>query len=85
MSWNQKYWDMLANIYWTRRYMGLESIPRKKWTTSQNHICIPKNEIPANTGIYVRKRAEAEQMAYLRVAGRNTESRIRSDAGNSRR
>ena len=66
MSWNQKYWDMLANIYWTRRYMGLESIPRKKWTTSKNHICFPKNEIPANAGIYVRKRAEAEQMAYLR-------------------
>ena len=66
MSWNQKYWDTLANIYWTRRYMGLESIPRKKWTTSQNHICIPKNEVPTNTGIYVRKRAEAEQMAYLR-------------------
>ena len=66
MSWNQKYWDILANIYWTRRYMGLVSIPPKKWTTSQNHICIPKNDIPANTGIYVRKRAEAEQMAYLR-------------------
>ena len=26
MSWNQKYWDMLANIYWTRhRYMGSET------------------------------------------------------------
>ena len=65
MSWNRKYWDMLANIYWTRRYMGLESIPRKKWTISQDFICIPKNEIPTNTGIYVRRRAEAEQKAYL--------------------
>ena len=66
MSWNQKYWDILANIYWTPRYVGLESIPRKKCTTSQSHICIPKNEIPTNTGIYARKRAEAEQVAYLR-------------------
>lgn len=66
MSWNQKYWDILANIYWTRRYMGLKSIPQEKWTINQNHICIPKNEIPANTGIYVRKRAETEQMTYLR-------------------
>lgn len=66
MSWNRKYWDMLANIYWTPRFMGLTSISRKKWTTSQNHIGIPKNEIPVNASIYVRKRAEAEQMAYLR-------------------
>ena len=66
MSWNRKYWDMLANIYWTPRFMGLTSISRKKWTTSQNHIGIPKNEIPANASIYVRTRAEAEQMAYLR-------------------
>ena len=66
MSWNKKYWDMLANIYWTPRFMGLKSIPRKRWTTTQNHISIPKSEIPANASIYVRKRAEAEQMAYLR-------------------
>ena len=66
MSWNQKYWDILANIYWMPRYMGLESITQKKWPTSQIHICIPKNEIPTNAGIYVRKRAEAEQMDYLR-------------------
>lgn len=66
MSWNQKYWDILANIYWTLQYMGLESIPQEKWKISQDHICIPRKEIPTNTGIYVRKRAEAEQMAYLR-------------------
>lgn len=66
MSWNQKYWDMLANIYWTPRFLGLKSIPRKKWTISQTHISIPKNEIPANSAIYYRKRAEPEQMAYLR-------------------
>lgn len=66
MSWNRKYWDNLANFYWYPRFMGLKSIPRKKWTTSKNYISIPKNEIPANARIYVRKRAEAEQMAYLR-------------------
>ena len=66
MSWNRKYWDMLANIYWTLRYMGLKSIPEEKWAIGENHICIPKNEIPASTGIYVRQRAEADQMSYLR-------------------
>ena len=66
MSWNRKYWDMLTNIYWMPQYMGLESIPEEKWTTSQDHSCIPKNEIPTNRSIYVRKRAEAKQMTYLR-------------------
>ena len=66
MSWNRKYWDMLTNIFWTRRYMGLESIHKKKWTMSQEHICIPKSEVPASGGIYVRKRGEAELLKYLR-------------------
>ena len=66
MSWNRTYWDMLTNIFWTPRYMGLESIQKKTRTMSQEHICIPKSEIPDSGGIYVRKRGEAELLEYLR-------------------
>ena len=66
MRWNRKYWDVLANIYWMPQYVGLESIPSEEFTCSQDHICIPKKEIPPNTNIYVRKRSIAKQKAYLR-------------------
>ena len=31
MAWNDKYWDIISNLYWTPRYLGLKSIPRDQW------------------------------------------------------
>lgn len=60
----------VANIYWTPRFMGLQSISRKKWTTSQTHIgrCGPKrsgtSRQPTLQGFIVR-RIEAVAPLYM--------------------
>jgi hypothetical protein len=66
MAWNDKYWDIISNLYWTPRYLGLKSIARDKWEIEGNRISIPK-ELIANTSgpLYSRSRSFDESRAYL--------------------
>ena len=54
MAWNQKYWDILNQIYWTPNYMGLESIDEEKLKRHDQYICIPKQLVNNKNRLYTR-------------------------------
>lgn len=41
MSWTDSYWDTVNEFYWVPTYLGLKSIPRKKWTIDAGTVSIP--------------------------------------------
>src|SRR6202022_617341 len=46
MGWNEQYWEVVSNFYWTPRYLGFKSIPRKKWFIDDQKISIPRELVP---------------------------------------
>ena len=66
MAWNDKYWDIISNLYWTPRYMGLRSIGQDKWRIDGDQISIPRALIGNNSGpLYTRSRTFSETKVYL--------------------
>jgi hypothetical protein len=66
MAWNDKYWDIISNLYWTPRYLGLKSIPQDKWRIDGDRVSIPKALIANASGpLYSRSRTFNETKAYL--------------------
>ena len=66
MAWNDKYWDILSNFYWTPRYLGLKSISRKNWRIDDEWISIPKALVEtANGPLYFRSRKFDDLKANL--------------------
>jgi hypothetical protein len=66
MTWNAKYWDILDNLFWAPRYLGLKSIPRKKWIVEEKMVSIPRDLIATTDGpLYFRSRKVDDQMSYL--------------------
>lgn len=66
MGWNDKYWDIIGNIYWTPRFIGLKSISRDKWKVAGDKVVIPRDLI-ANSGgpLYSRARKLDDVRNYL--------------------
>lgn len=66
MAWNDKYWDIISNLYWTPRYLGLKSISRERWHVEGDRVWIP-SELIANTSgpLYSRSRTFSETKLYL--------------------
>ncbi len=66
MAWNAKYWDILSNLYWTPRYLGLKSVPRSKCIVDGDQVSIPLDLIGTADGpLYFRSRKVDDQMSYL--------------------
>jgi hypothetical protein len=66
MAWNDKYWDIISNLYWTPRYLGLKSIAQDKWRTDGNRVSIPKECVANASGpLYIRSRTFSETKVYL--------------------
>jgi hypothetical protein len=66
LAWNSKYWDIISNLYWTPRYLGLRSISRDKWRTDGDWVSVPKELVINGSGpLYVRSRKFDELKAYL--------------------
>jgi hypothetical protein len=66
MAWNGKYWDIVSNLYWTPRYLGLQSISRNKWRVDGDWISVPKGLVTNSSGpLYVRSRKFDELTTYL--------------------
>ena len=53
LAWNSKYWDIVSNLYWTPRYLGLQSIGRDKWRVDGDWVSVPKNLV-TNTSVRSR-------------------------------
>lgn len=66
MPWNDKYWDMISNIYWTPRFLGLKSIPQKTWQVGKEVISIPRDRVENSNGpLYTRARKLSDLRVYL--------------------
>lgn len=66
MPWNEKYWDMIGNIYWTPRFLGLKSIPQKTWQVGEGVISIPRDRVEGSNGpLYTRARKLSDLRVYL--------------------
>src|SRR5258707_12843869 len=54
--WNEKYWDVISNLYWTPRFLGFGSIPKEKWSEADGEIRITATLVPKTSGrIFYRK------------------------------
>ncbi len=66
MTWIDKYWDIVSNLYWTPRYLGLKSISRDKWLIDGDLISIPRELIWTTNGpLYFRERKFDDLKSYL--------------------
>ena len=66
MPWNDKYWDIISNLYWTPRFIGLKSISRDKWKVAGDWISIPRELVTSSNGpLYFRARKIDELKTYL--------------------
>ena len=55
MAWNRKYWDILDQVYWTTKYVGLKSISKeKKIKLHDQYICIPKQLVNYKKNLFTR-------------------------------
>ncbi|MEX2495602.1 MAG: hypothetical protein WD448_05900 [Woeseia sp.] len=61
MGWNQKYWDILEQLYWVPGYLGLGSIPQKTWVERDGLVCVP-SELVNRTGPLYRRVLSSDQI-----------------------
>jgi hypothetical protein len=65
MSWNSKYWDILDQLYWWPRYLGLRSISQKNWQKKDGMVCVPAELVNNSGPLYSRERKSADLVDYL--------------------
>src|SRR5581483_3977673 len=66
MAWIDKYWDILNNLYWMPRYLGLKSISRDKWRMDGDRISVPRELVQISNGpLYFRERKFDDLKSYL--------------------
>ena len=65
MTWNRKYWDILDQLYWTPKYLGLSSISKKKWTVRDGLVCVPAELVNKSGPLYTRGTKSGEMKEYL--------------------
>ena len=66
MTWTTKYWDIVSHFYWIPSYLGLASIPRKKWTVEGDAVKIPKAMTNPNGPLYRRTKSGDDYWAYIK-------------------
>lgn len=65
MAWNARYWDLIDQLYWWPRYLGLRSIGRKEWELKDGMVCIPQVLINKSGPLYTRGRKIADTIKWL--------------------
>lgn len=66
-EWNAKYWDIIDDLYWNPKYLGLKSIPRKKWQISGERVSLALADIANTSGpLYSRSRKSDDLRDHLR-------------------
>jgi hypothetical protein len=55
-EWNEKYWDMISNLFLTPKYMGWKGISRSEWDIKNGMVSVHETEIEKNANaLYSRK------------------------------
>lgn len=65
MTWNSKYWDILDQLYWSPKYLGLRSISQKHWIKRDGLICVPEELVNKTGPLYSRQRNISDLKEYL--------------------
>lgn len=54
MAWNRKYWDIIDQLYWWPRYLGLNSINQRHWRIEGDRLSIPLEMVNRSGPLYSR-------------------------------
>lgn len=65
MTWNDKYWDILDQLYWSPGYVGMRSISQQQWQKREGLICIPAESVNKTGPLYTRERKISDLKKYL--------------------
>ena len=65
-NWSSKYWDIVRQLYWTPKYLGLKSIKKEHWITEGDRVSIPAIFVKDKSGpLYIRDIKENEMIEKL--------------------
>ncbi len=65
MPWNDKYWDIVHQYYWSPAYLGLTSIPKKLVERRNGTISLPEDQVPRGATLYARRTTFDENLTRL--------------------
>jgi hypothetical protein len=55
-AWNEKYWDLICNLFLTPKYMGFQPIKRADWQRQGGRVSVPEAQIADGAhALYSRK------------------------------
>ena len=54
MAWNAKYWDVVEQLYWAPKYLGLRSINKRHWHREDGRISVPSELVNKSGPLYSR-------------------------------
>ena len=64
-GWTDTYWDVLEQLYWTPKYLGLKSVPRKLWQNVGDRVSIPADQTNKNGPLYFRVLSTTDYWPYI--------------------
>ena len=66
VTWANKYWDTIDQLYWDPSLLGLASIPKTDWQLNDDLIATPQAKVRNGGSIYSRKGTAAENAERMR-------------------
>ena len=55
MAWNTKYWDVVDQLYWSPKYLGLRSINKRHWEIEDGRVSVPSELVNKSGPLYTRR------------------------------
>ncbi|MCP4308855.1 MAG: hypothetical protein GY788_29065 [bacterium] len=55
-----KYWDIVDQFFWSPKYLGLRSIPKRHWEVGDGRISVPSDLVNSSGPLYSRRRRIAD-------------------------
>ncbi|MBN8553664.1 MAG: hypothetical protein J0L52_12310 [Caulobacterales bacterium] len=65
MTWRSKYWDIIDQLYWWPRYLGLTSINQRHWRIEGERLSIPLSMVNRSGPLYTRGMRSSELIQDL--------------------
>lgn len=67
MTWNLKYWDILDQLYWSPKYIGLRSIQKNKCIIDDKYVAVPLELVNPDGPLYTRGRKALDHYHWMRT------------------
>lgn len=65
MGWQSKYWDIMEQIFWSLKYVGLGVIPEKQLVRRDGSVSVPAEMLGKRGRLYRHVRNAVKQRTYL--------------------